>query len=53
MLARSKAARIEYAESDGEGVLLKAPLYALPIGVRAVETITALLIIISDIYMAE
>src|SRR3712207_5869118 len=41
MPARSTAARIACAASVGDGVALNAPRYALPIGVRAVETMTA------------
>src|SRR3954447_8505468 len=39
--ARSIAARIGCAARVGEGVALNAPRYALPMPVRAVETITA------------
>src|SRR5439155_20945394 len=46
--ARSIAARIGCAASVGEGVALNAPRYALPMPVRAVETITASRIQISS-----
>src|SRR5690606_16079952 len=41
MPARATAARMACAPSVGASVLLNAPRYALPIGVRAVDTITA------------
>src|SRR3954447_20115264 len=52
--ARSIAARIGCAARVGEGVVLNAPRYALPIPVRAVETITASRIpVSSNVHQAE
>src|SRR5208282_6339110 len=42
--ARLSASRIIGAAIDGDSISLNAPRYALPIGVRAVDTITASLI---------
>src|SRR6266851_406886 len=44
--ARDNAAEIAWPSRVAPSVLLRAPLYALPIGVRAVETITASVIVL-------